>query len=689
MTGTVSHYVRRSQQLGLLGSVRQAWGHIEAVSSLYSRSAWWSVKARRNMSDADLLARTTGQWDTVSDLLEHLADRPGSSLLLPHDSPEGAAHFFRQRYPKRVPTIIALADSACRGEFELLGHAAHHDADIDWHRDPISGWHWPQLHIDRLRALIWSPDCPADTKLVWELNRHQHLVVLGMAYWLTGKESYAETFATHIKSWIQSNPIQHGVNWFSSLEVAIRLIAWTLAFQFFRGSTFFREEAGRDFLKSLYRQTRYLESHLTVWESVPNNHLIGEATGLAVMGAAFPEFLEAARWRDKGLRLLEEQVPAQTHEDGVNKEQATGYHRFVAEFLLVVASLGHRGLLPRVAVIERTLEKMINYVLYLTTPDGASPMWGDADDGRALGLGPGRPFWDFRPLLSSGAVLFQREDWKYAASQFDEEAYWLTGDEGQATWEGLSARQPGDTSMAFMDAGVYVMRDAWAADTDIAFFRCGEFGLGGEGQCAHAHCDLLSLQLWGNGRPLLVDSGTYIYWGPQRDAFRQTAAHNALVIDGREQASTQNDFAWRRTPRARCIDSDSHRVVGELMSASGVLHRREVNHTDAGIWQVTDYLESNGIHELSWYFHFAPGLALHQAGDRNCILVSEGSRAVATVRCPSTVLLQITSGWHSSAYGRRQRNLILTGLWRAEIPLTNVRFDWEIRVIKRTQREQR
>ena len=44
------------------------------------------------------------------------------------------------------------------------------------------------------------------------------------------------------------------------------------------------------------------------------------------------------------------------------------------------------------------------------------------------------PLWDFRNLLSIGAVLFKREDMKYVAGKFHEDALWLLGTEGYASF---------------------------------------------------------------------------------------------------------------------------------------------------------------------------------------------------------------------------------------------------------------
>lgn len=476
----VFHYLQRSRELGLRGTVERAWARTTDAVVLWSQSCWWGWRARRRMSDTALLARTIGDWQSMPAFIEHLAGRSGSSFILPHASPDETAAILSRYCPEYVSALFAAADAACRNELSLLDRPFAFAQGIDWHRDPITQWRWPLAHRSRLDRYFGSP-CPPDPIVVWELNRHQHFITLGIAFWLTNDKRYVDAFNSQVQSWIKTNPLQHGINWVSALEVAIRLVAWTVAFQFFRGSPAFRETTAADFLKSLWQQTEFLHTHLQATSSpstTPNNHMIAELTGLALVGAAFPEFRKSTAWRATGLSLLEQQAPAQTHSDGVNKEHATGYHRFVAELLILIVARSRQGALPPVPSLERTLEGMLEYVFATSMPDGTAPMWGDSASGRAVGFDYRKDFWDFRPLLSAGAVLFGRADWKFVAGGYDETAWWLLGADGLELWERLKGHRPTQTSWDFPDAGLYGIRDSWDPNTDVAVFRCGPFGLG-------------------------------------------------------------------------------------------------------------------------------------------------------------------------------------------------------------------
>jgi len=636
------------------------------------------------MSDAALSARTTGGWRSVDTLLDYLASRPASSFLLPHESPQETASILNRYYPEHVSAVLAAADAACRNEISLLGQVFHYPQGIEWQCDPVTRLRWPLLHRSRMGQYLGSTR-PVDLILFWELNRHQHFISLGIAYWLTGEQRYVDAFSSQVQSWIETNPLQHGVNWCYGLEISIRLLAWTVAFQFFRNSSEFRAKTAKPFLKSLWQQADFLSSHLQTTRTrsdVPNNHMIAELTGLALVGAAFPEFRKAAAWRETGLHLLNQQVPAQTHPDGVNKEQATGYHRFVAELLLLIVARSRQGALPTEPILEHTLEQMLDYALFTLTPVGTASMWGDSDYGRALGLGHNKDFCDFRPILSAGAALFRRPDWKFAASRFDEEAFWLLGSEGLDRWKQLDGHPPEQTSRAFPQAGLYVIRDAWAPDTDVAFFRCGPFGLGGEGHCAHAHCDLLSFVLWIGGQPLLVDSGTYTYHGPLRDHFRLTAAHNTVMVDDHEQATPMPNFNWQQISEAKCIDWTGKRVKATLTDPGKVEFMRELTHPRPGIWDLVDKFIGHDAHKMEWFFNFAPGLELRLDEREQALTVLKEGRSFLIMHIPDNgIRPQLKNTWYSYRYGVKQSNQGMVVQWHGKLEDEGVSFHWQFQLV--------
>src|SRR5204863_7381453 len=110
----------------------------------------------------------------------------------------------------------------------------------------------------------------------------------------------------------------------------------------------------------------------------------------------------------------------------------------------------------------------------------------------------------------------------------------------------------------------------------------------GTGHAGHGHADALNVSLSVDGRPWLVDSGSccYISNDDQRNAFRGTAAHNTLRVDGQDQAIPDQPFSWKAIPTVRV----EKWVKGETFSlfvgshdgyerlAAPVIHRRLAFH---------------------------------------------------------------------------------------------------------------
>ncbi len=658
---------------------------VSAELDIATQSFQSSRAAHQLENDQYLLSKLDHSWNTIDAFLCHLADRAPGTFFLNESTDEAAfRNHFLAHYPGEAATIVRQANRVCRNEFRLLNHRVSYPGAIDWNTDPVTGQTWPLLQLHRLDRWLWASSMPADLKYVWELNRHQFLVSLGLAFRLTADDRYALKFNEIIDDWIRANPLQRGINWYSSLEVAIRVLSWLMAFQLFRGAAPFRRHAGAAFLKSLYSQVAYLDSHLTDDWAVPNNHLIGESAVLTLAGVLLSDFSEAETWRARGLRILTDQVARQTFSDGVNKEQAAGYQGFVIEFLLPVVLAGRRGLLDRVPSLEDALQRMMDYIAAITAPDGTVPLWGDSDDGHAFVICPGRRFSDFRPLIAQGSLLFNRSDWKFVAKTPPVELLLLWGEQGLDQWRSLSGAVPAYRSRAFEEGGIVVLRDGWNEASDFAVFRCGPFGLGELGPCAHAHCDLLSFQLWLRGQPCFIDSGTYTYHEALRDAFRATGAHNTLMIDSFEQARPQGAFVWdpTRIPSAHCCGAAEYFACGEMQVAPGVTHRRTIEQIASGTWEIVDALEGTGSYPVTWYFHIAPGCSVREDAANRALRLS--GTVEAFLEAPLEAQVEIREGWYSEAYGEKVTTQLVVGHWQGALSLSPMIFRWKIRICETT-----
>ncbi|HYX41431.1 MAG TPA: heparinase II/III family protein, partial [Pyrinomonadaceae bacterium] len=399
----------------------------------------------------------------------------------------------------------ARADAIKAGKFDLLGQRAlTFGAPIDWHLEPTSGVRAPLVHWSKIDYL--DPRVAGDKKFTWELNRHQHFMTLGRAYWQTNDETYAETFVAHVESWMDANPPKLGINWASSLEVSFRAIAWLWALHFFKDAKALTPSVLLRLLKFLYAHARHIETYLSTYFS-PNTHLTGEALGLFYLGTLLPEFKRAQRWRKLGARILLAELDRHIKPDGVYFEHATYYHRYTADFythFLLLAEANDDPLLNDARrKLEAKLTALYDHLLYITRPDGTTPYIGDDDGGRLAPLDERAPD-DFRATLAVAAALFARGDYKFVAGDAPEDVLWLLGAQGLNIYDALAAHAPADESRAFAASGYYVMRDGWTREANYMLVDGGPHGAH-EINCGHAHADALAFNLAARGRTLLVD----------------------------------------------------------------------------------------------------------------------------------------------------------------------------------------
>ena len=137
------------------------------------------------------------------------------------DAAEGGRRLAGTPYAAEVER---LAECVSQHRFPLMGCEIETGPDIDWRRDYLSG---KSTGLDYFRRIPYLDFARAgDHKPVWELNRHQHLVLLAQAWRLTGRAGFYLEIEAQLESWWAANPYGRGINWTSALEVAFRALSW-------------------------------------------------------------------------------------------------------------------------------------------------------------------------------------------------------------------------------------------------------------------------------------------------------------------------------------------------------------------------------------------------------------------------------------------------------------------------------
>ena len=655
----------------------------------------WKLRRLRVMSAAEIVHRS---GRTVANALER--------ACLPLTRRRAVPTAARAAGPGRwwfslTPGVASVApyqqaaDRVLAGKLHVFSSSA---LDVgfppNWNREPKSGIEIP---LSFGKTLDYRDVTRVgDVKYVWEINRHGQLVTLAQTWHLTGEDRYLLACRELIESWIDQCPWPLGINWTCSLEPAMRLVNWSAAWQLIGGnsSPLFAGSVGvafrRRWLDSVWKHCSFIAGHLSHHSSA-NNHLLGELLGLYAGASTWPLWRESKAWSARARDQLESQALLQTTADGVNCEQAIYYHHFVLEMMLFGGLIARAQDEPFGAEFWTRVESMLEFLASIMDVKGQVPNLGDEDGAVLVNFTADGISDVYRSLLATGAVLFDRQDFRYKAGEFDEQNRWLLGNAAAQTFvdlpistEGLPARRD------FPQGGWYVLGDKFETADEVRIV-VDAAPLGYLAIAAHGHADALSATLSVGGEPVLVDAGTYGYYIEKhwRDYFRSTAAHNTLRIDGMDQSVSGGPFLWTQHAQARCEAFSSNAALDRLVAMHDgymrlndpVLHRRYFDFDKASRkLRVEDELECNGGHLVEQFWHFPAECRVELQANRLQVRTAGHRIRFDLPDCAQTRLVQGSNspllGWHSPRFGELNpcHTLVVTtqvtGAWRGVTDIT-------------------
>jgi hypothetical protein len=521
--------------------------------------------------------------------------------------------------PRPAPPADALSPAVEFFDLALVLESLE-GGRIDWSRDYRNGRSAPFVFCGDIDYRDF--EAVGDSKYTWELNRHQFLVAWALGYRETGDEARAAWVAHIILDWIAANPRHVGINWTSSLELALRILSWGIALDLCRDSPHARR-ARAEAARSVAEQARYIRRTLSEYSSA-NNHLMGELVGLLGSAALFPELPDARRYALYARDRILEESRRQNFADGVNREQAIYYHHYVAEYVLTADALFARLGWATMPELRDLARRMLEFVDAVTDDAGEVFDVGDKDDGTVTGLNLGTGVAVYESLLWTGWVAFgDRSMGAHAARIARSHGRPPAPDARTAYWHGSRNEDPPDIDAParrlFPTGGYFVARD----DGLTALFKAAPFGY--PSIAAHAHCDQLSLLLKKGGETILGDSGTGVYHTEDRwrRFFKGTLAHNTVAVDGRDQAEYGGPFLWNTHANGlltleqespdRFAVTGSHDGYHRL--ADPVVHERRVEYRQGLGYRVIDLLAARETHRYSLVWNFGPRVELRGLRD--------------------------------------------------------------------------
>ncbi len=633
-----------------------------ALQTARARARRWHIRRNRGeLSDAALrrALRGTSPEAAFQGFLSRFFVTPSAA--------RDTAAALARAYPDHAQRTRQQAEVALAHVTDLLGSGPTQLGQrINWQQDFKTGFTWSRdLLPDDQDTLQLANAC--DIKSPWELSRCHHWVTLGRAYALEPDSRYAEEFTAQLAAWLEDNPWPYGVNWSRSMEVAVRAVNWMWAAALFAEAPEFTAVLKRRFLKAMLQHGDQILNNLEYTDN-NGNHYLSNGVGLLFLGVLFAELVPSAAWRKKGGEIVWGEIQRQVHSDGVDFEQGLGYHGLVAEFWYSCVLLSERNALEVPAHVRPRLERMFDFMLAYSRPDGTFPQLGDNDDGRLAGIDD-EPVGSHRRHLAVGGAMFGRADLLGGAGEALETAAWLCGPQVLR----LPRAVPRAQSQAYAVGGVYIMR---SPDTAL-IIDAGEVGMRGIG--GHGHADVLSFDLWAAGADVLVDSGTYTYSANAvvRQVLRGTSAHNTVRIDGQDSSRLGTGrWLWLIENDARPIDVDwqseaecdtfvgSH--TGYRRLADPVAHTRRITFDKrASIWRIEDVLKGEVEHLVEVFFHPGVPCAIEEGGVR-----LQAPRGDLILLPPPELELRTEAGWISRGYGLREPASVLVYAVQTKLPLT-------------------
>lgn len=576
-------------------------------------------------------------------------------------------------------------------EIDIFGISFNYIEPTLWHKDLFSGNSFPDKFSREID--IRTPQY-GSAKHVWEINRMHFLVWLCMNYKFTGDNFYLKIFKEKIVSWIRQNPYLIGINWYSNIEINIRLINWIICWEILEAEQLaeydeeFRIFLLRQWLPLIYLHCIYASSNPSYFSSA-NNHLIAEYAGLFMASLKW-KFPESEKWLKRSQKGLEKEILKQHSENGINREEAAEYIQFITDFFLLAYVGGNNTGIQFSDKYTDMLSKIIQYIDSFLDCDFHFPHYGDDDDGFVLRLEMHQtPDTNFKSLLLSGALLFNKADFLAGINEFDIKNALLFGNEGKNKFETMiklaSSERKENHVYLYQKEGHYIVKNIFNNKEIYCHFDAARLGF--LSIAAHGHADALSFILNIEGQPFFVDPGTYTYHTDPlfRKYFVGTLAHNTIRINHLDQALHAGPTLWTQHYKINHKEVSENENEIRIMAShngyakTGACHRRIfIFHKVNKEISITDHIEVKGTHavKIEMPFHLHPVIQLRRSENPFGFILEHNNNVLA-LQADSRLKWEIIKGahnpylgWYSPAFHRLEATNVILGSYIATENIT-------------------
>lgn len=382
-----------------------------------------------------------------------------------------------------------------------------------------------------------------DKSALWNFNLHycEFLFPLVNEYRETGEKKYLDKSIEIVRCWIDQNPKANGGEGWSPYTIDLRLTNWLGYYAAVYNEL--DDDFRKLFINSMHEQYEFLSRHLE--KDILGNHYFEDLKTLVLCAL----FFDDSSTLRTALKAFKAECKEEILPDGMHFELSPMYHKLIFEGVIrVVVALKAKGIDD--CEINGYLRPMLDVAWSLEEGLDRIPLFNDAGNNVAKSL---------QALVSACKVHFDIDP---------------------------------EYKSRFTDSGFYIFKQkGWKLIVDAG--NPGPAYIPG-----HAHCDAMSFELFKDGKPMIVNCGTYAYQCKERSFFRSTSAHNTVMINNAEQSQCWGAFRMAKRSKVNVVSASEKSIVIGLIDWRGQRVKRTIQ-----IEKTLKVTDESGGNKLTAFIH--------------------------------------------------------------------------------------
>ncbi|WP_189372206.1 heparinase II/III-family protein [Enterococcus sp. OL5] len=432
---------------------------------------------------------------------------------------------------------------------------------------------------------IFKSDISNYTDLI-KFNIHylEYLIVFGVEFEKTNDSNYYVIFKSVLNDWLDNtSEVNEKLSWHPYV-ISLQLINILISVEYFQKELVRDLNFNNKLIKRIKEKYLFLLSNTE--KHLKGNHYLENLKTIVILSAMFNDTENLSKFK----RIYIKELNSQIDEYGFHLELSPMYHKIILEGILRVNKVFESlGFIREKEELEIYIKKMYSMLIYMEEGVKRTPLFNDSGDNIAKSFFSINRYLETK--LNFEETIIGQNDFPYFRIENNEEKRYT------------------------------LIYDA----SDIGY----SYNPG------HGHCDSQSFELYCDGNPVFVNSGTYFYQTDKRAYFRSTKAHNTVSINGLEQSDIWGIF--RVGKKVKVLDKylDENSCFSKIKDKNGNIIQRKVNLNKTFISiKETIKINANNYEQLQIvsYLHIHPELNLTMK-DGNAFIMKNGKLLFSVESC--------------------------------------------------------